>query len=137
MLNSNYLCNLTKFQEKNSWSTALCVRWIYFISMVEYDFHFSSFEKWDWRSGSDIPCRLPMLEKSWNLQTSHFMLKNELGLLTHTLYVQGPPYIFAPLFTLFKFLPLFQKNFKTNSISIASPNIEPIEPGKKLGVAPS
>ena len=53
------------------------------------------------------------------------------------IFIQGPPYIFAPLLTLSKFLAPFQKSFKTNYTPKESPNIEFFEWGKKLGITPS
>ena len=51
--------------------------------------------------------------------------------------LQGPPYIFAPLLMFLKSSASFLKISRTNYISLESPNIELLESGNKLGVAPS
>ena len=53
------------------------------------------------------------------------------------MFIQGPPYIFAPLLIFLKFSASFKKSSKTNYTSIESPNVELFESGKKLDVAPS
>ena len=52
-------------------------------------------------------------------------------------FIQGPPYIFAPLLMFLKFSASFLKISRTNYTSLESPNIELLESGNKLGVAPS
>ena len=47
-------------------------------------------------------------------------------------FIQGPPYI---LECFFSFYHLSKKNYKTNDVSIESPNIKLFESGKKLCVA--